>query len=50
MKKTCYSFLLGMIFLAGLGLWALAGSVSWDARGIVMAGLALVVVGLAAYL
>ena len=50
MKKTCYGFLLGMIFLAGLGLWALAGSGSWDAREIVVAGLALVVVGLAAYL
>jgi hypothetical protein len=29
-----------MIILAGLGLWALAGSISWDAREIVMVGLA----------
>ncbi len=50
MKKPYYGFLLGMIFLAGLGLWALAGSISWDAREIVVAGLALAVVGLAAYL
>ena len=39
-----------MIILAGLGLWALAGSGSWAAREIVVAGLALVVAGLAAYL
>jgi hypothetical protein len=39
-----------MVFLAGLGLWALAGSGSWAVREILVAGLALVVVGLAAYL
>lgn len=50
MKKTYYRFLPGLIFMAGLGLWALAGSGSWDAREIVMVGLALAVVGLAAYL
>lgn len=50
MKKAFSGFVLGMIFLAGLGLWALAGSISWDAREIVVAGLALAVVGLAAYL
>jgi len=50
MKKSIYGFVLGLIILAGLGLWALAGSVSWDAREIVMAGLALVVIGLAACL
>jgi len=40
MNKAFYRFVLGMIILAGLGLWALAGSISWDAREIVMVGLA----------
>lgn len=50
MKKTLGRFALGSLVLAGLGIWALAGSFSWDAGRIVMAGLALVVIGLAAYL
>jgi hypothetical protein len=50
MKKTFGRFAMGLLTLAGLGAWAFAGSISWDVGEIVMAGLALVVVGLAACL
>jgi hypothetical protein len=50
MKKTLVRFVVGLLALAGLGVWAFAGSLTWDAGEIVVAGLALVVVGLAAYL
>ncbi|NLH78083.1 MAG: hypothetical protein GX465_13700 [Acidobacteria bacterium] len=50
MKKTFGRFVVGLLTLAGLGVWAFAGSISWHAGEIVVAGLALVVVGLAAYL
>lgn len=50
MKKSVGSLVIGLLALAGLASWALAGSGSWDAREIVIAGLALAVVGLAAYL
>jgi hypothetical protein len=50
MKRTFVRFVVGLLTLAGLGVWAFAGSLPWDAGEIVIAGLALVVVGLAAYL
>ena len=49
MKKAFGRFALGLLALAGLASWALTGSMPWDAREIVIAGLTLAVVGLAAY-
>lgn len=50
MKKSVGRFVLGLLVLAGLVSWALAGPMPWHAREIVIAGLALALVGLAAYL
>ena len=50
MKRIFVRFAVGLLALAGLVVWAFAGSLPWDAGETVIAGLALVVVGLAAYL
>lgn len=49
MKKSVGRFALGLLASASLASWALTRSMPWDAREIVIAGLALAVVGLAAY-
>lgn len=49
MKRSIVAVLVGILVLAGLGLWALEGSIAWNGREIVMAGIALVLVGLAIY-
>jgi len=49
MKRTIAAVMVGAFFLAGLALWALGGSMSWNGREIVMAGLALALVCIAVY-
>lgn len=49
MKRSIVAGLVGALFLAGLALWALGGSLPWNGREIVMAGLALALVAIAVY-
>lgn len=44
MKRSIVALVVGALFLAGLGLWALEAAIAWNGRELVMAGLALVLV------
>ena len=50
MKRTVVMFVIGVLVLAGLALWALEGHVAGNIREIVMAGIVLLVVGFAVFL
>ncbi|MCK7481908.1 MAG: DUF2178 domain-containing protein [Candidatus Moduliflexus flocculans] len=50
MKRTVVMFVIGVLVLTGLALWALKGHVAGNIREIVQAGIVLLVVGFAVFL
>lgn len=50
MKRALEMLAVGALFLASLGLWALGSHIVWSAQKILMAAIALALVGLAIYL
>lgn len=49
MKRSIVAIVVCALILAGLGLWVFEGIGSWNSREIVMAGIALVLVGFTLY-
>jgi hypothetical protein len=49
MKRAIAIGLTGLFALAGLALWAFSGQFGWSAKGLIISGLTLALVGLAVF-
>jgi hypothetical protein len=49
MKRSFVAIVVGVLVLAGLALWALGDSLSWNGREVVIAGLVVALIAIAVY-